>query len=63
MAITSTDLALTVARCGAAVCATFRCGFVPKNTANEPGTALGPFYHWAEFKQDADGTVWVTVRE
>ena len=62
MAIQSTDVAILVARSGAARCGAFRCGFVPKFTSNESGSAPGPFYAWAERKQDADGTTWSTVR-
>ena len=63
MALASIDLALTVARAGAMRCGAARCGFVPKQTANQAGTAPGPLYTWEEFEQDADGTAWTVVRE
>lgn len=62
MALQSTEVAILVARCGAARCGAFRCGFAPKFTSNDPGTAPGPFYAWAEHKKDADGTTWTPVR-
>ena len=62
MTLQSTDVALLVARANAARCGAFRCGFVPNFTSNEVGSAPGPFYAWAERKQDADGTVWTTLR-